>query len=143
MQLTPLVLPAAINIGDAYSRGVEMEFDASLTQHISGADRLHLRSDEADLAQSAVRVSERLGAATGGRLAVAGHAEEQPRRSSSSMATSSSPDGEWRYSQRATTRARLPALSATVPHRARLHDARHAPELSCARTGPRRCSSTT
>jgi iron complex outermembrane recepter protein len=33
VQLTPLVLPAALNIGDAQSRGVEMEFNASLTRH--------------------------------------------------------------------------------------------------------------
>jgi iron complex outermembrane recepter protein len=32
VQLTPLVLPAALNIGDAQSRGVEMEFNASLTR---------------------------------------------------------------------------------------------------------------
>lgn len=34
VQLTPLVLPAALNIGDARSRGVEMEFNASITRHL-------------------------------------------------------------------------------------------------------------
>ncbi len=34
-QLTPLVLPAAINLGEAYSRGVEAEIEANLTDHIS------------------------------------------------------------------------------------------------------------
>lgn len=34
VQLTPLVLPAALNIGDAQSRGVEMEFNASITRHL-------------------------------------------------------------------------------------------------------------
>ena len=35
VQLTPLVLPGAVNIGDAYSRGLELEFDAALTQHLT------------------------------------------------------------------------------------------------------------
>ena len=34
-QLTPLVLPGAINVGDAYSRGVEAEIFAALTRHFS------------------------------------------------------------------------------------------------------------
>lgn len=36
VQLTPLVLPAALNIGEAYSRGLELEFFASITQHLTG-----------------------------------------------------------------------------------------------------------
>jgi len=36
VQLTPLVLPAALNIGAAVSRGVELELDASLTDHLVG-----------------------------------------------------------------------------------------------------------
>ena len=35
VQLTPLVLPAALNIGNAQSRGVEMEINTSLTRHWS------------------------------------------------------------------------------------------------------------
>jgi iron complex outermembrane recepter protein len=35
VQLTPLVLPAALNIGDAQSRGVELEINTSLTRHWS------------------------------------------------------------------------------------------------------------
>ena len=34
-QLTPLVLPGAINVGDGYSRGVETEVFASLTPHVT------------------------------------------------------------------------------------------------------------
>jgi len=34
-QLTPLVLPAAINLGEAYSRGLEAEIEANITDHIS------------------------------------------------------------------------------------------------------------
>jgi outer membrane receptor protein involved in Fe transport len=36
VQLTPLVLPAALNIGAAVSRGVELELEASLTDHLVG-----------------------------------------------------------------------------------------------------------
>lgn len=35
VQVTPLVLPAAINIGTAYSRGVETELEALVTRHLS------------------------------------------------------------------------------------------------------------
>jgi iron complex outermembrane recepter protein len=36
VQLTPLVLPAALNIGEAFSRGLELEFFANITKHLSG-----------------------------------------------------------------------------------------------------------
>jgi iron complex outermembrane receptor protein len=35
VQLTPLVLPASLNIGEAFSRGIETEIYASLTQHLA------------------------------------------------------------------------------------------------------------
>jgi len=35
VQLTPLVLPAALNIGEAYSRGAELETYINITQHIA------------------------------------------------------------------------------------------------------------
>jgi outer membrane receptor protein involved in Fe transport len=35
VQLTPLVLPASLNIGEAFSRGLEFELSANLTDHIS------------------------------------------------------------------------------------------------------------
>jgi iron complex outermembrane receptor protein len=35
VQLTPLVLPASLNIGEAYSRGVELELSASVTRHLA------------------------------------------------------------------------------------------------------------
>ena len=34
--LTPLVLPAAVNIGDGWSRGLELEMSAAFTEHLSG-----------------------------------------------------------------------------------------------------------
>ena len=36
LQLTPLVLPASMNIGDAYSKGIEAEADALITKHLEG-----------------------------------------------------------------------------------------------------------
>jgi outer membrane receptor protein involved in Fe transport len=36
VQLTPLVLPAALNIGEAFSRGLELELFGNFTQHLSG-----------------------------------------------------------------------------------------------------------
>ncbi|HEY4340663.1 MAG TPA: TonB-dependent receptor [Steroidobacteraceae bacterium] len=36
LQLTPLVLPASMNIGDAYSKGIETEMDALVTRHLEG-----------------------------------------------------------------------------------------------------------
>ncbi len=35
-QLTPLVLPGAINVGNAFSRGLESEVFVSITQHLTG-----------------------------------------------------------------------------------------------------------
>ncbi len=35
VQLTPLVLPASLNIGEAFSRGVETEVFASITEHLA------------------------------------------------------------------------------------------------------------
>jgi iron complex outermembrane recepter protein len=35
-QLTPLVLPGAINLGEAYSRGFEAEISANITDHLTG-----------------------------------------------------------------------------------------------------------
>jgi outer membrane receptor protein involved in Fe transport len=35
VDLTPFVLPGAANIGDGYSRGLELELEALLTQHLS------------------------------------------------------------------------------------------------------------
>jgi len=34
--LTPLALPGAINLGEAYSRGFESEISANITEHLSG-----------------------------------------------------------------------------------------------------------
>jgi iron complex outermembrane recepter protein len=36
VQVTPIVVPGVLNIGDGYSRGVELQFDAALTQHLTG-----------------------------------------------------------------------------------------------------------
>ena len=53
-QLTPLVLPGAINIGHAYSKGFETDLFANITHHLSGQlsytyDQTKLLSYEADV----------------------------------------------------------------------------------------------
>ena len=35
VQVTPIVVPGVLNIGDGYSRGLELELDALVTQHLS------------------------------------------------------------------------------------------------------------
>jgi outer membrane receptor protein involved in Fe transport len=35
VQLTPIILPGVINVGEAYSRGLELELDALLTTHLT------------------------------------------------------------------------------------------------------------
>jgi outer membrane receptor protein involved in Fe transport len=35
VQVTPIVVPGVLNIGDGYSRGVELELDTALTQHLT------------------------------------------------------------------------------------------------------------
>ena len=79
VQLTPLVLPASLNIGEAYSRGVELELSAVCDAAPVRATRLYLRPDQAHLHQSAVHVPECLRAAAGHRQPVAGHSEVEPR----------------------------------------------------------------
>ena len=41
-QLTPLVLPGGINVGNAYSRGVELEMFSESVRSFHRPDRLHL-----------------------------------------------------------------------------------------------------
>ncbi len=113
-QLTPLVLPGAINVGNAFSRGLESELYVSLTEHLTGQldytyDQTKLTSYNS-LALSGLSVppppvgsplpgTPKSSAAIGleyGRLPFAG--------------------GEMRYAINARYQsALLPALSATIP----------------------------
>jgi iron complex outermembrane receptor protein len=118
-QLTPLVLPGAINVGEAYSRGFEAELFAGITDHLTGQldytyDKTALTSYSALASPNAAVPSlsvtpPSIGAPLPGTpktsLALAfeyGHVEFA--------------GGELRYSLSAHYQSSLvPALSATVP----------------------------
>ncbi|HEY1314478.1 MAG TPA: TonB-dependent receptor [Steroidobacteraceae bacterium] len=115
-QLTPLVLPGAINLGEAYSRGVEAEISANITDHISG--QLDYTYDEtkvtsyAALAQGAGNLSVDL-PALGGPL---------PGTPKNSLAVGlvyghiPFAGGEMRYAVNARYQSKLlPAISASIP----------------------------
>jgi iron complex outermembrane recepter protein len=114
VDLTPFVLPGAANIGDGYSRGVELELEALLTQHLSAHlgytyDQTKLTSISPLFAANASFPSTPPGGALPGtplnsiaagfeygHVAFAG--------------------GEWRYAITAHYQSSvLPALSQTVP----------------------------
>ena len=78
VQLTPLVLPASINVGEAFSRGVEFELYALLTQHLTAQVDYTYDQTKLTSAQSAVLVPQRGRAAGAGGQPVARNAEEQP-----------------------------------------------------------------
>ncbi|MEA3108412.1 MAG: iron complex outerrane recepter protein [Gammaproteobacteria bacterium] len=113
-QLTPLVLPAGINVGNAYSRGVEMEFYLKMTEHLSGQleytyDQTKLTSFS-DVAAAGLSVPP---PAAGGPL---------PGTPKSSLALGLEyghielAGGEMRYAVNAHYQSSLiPALSATIP----------------------------
>jgi iron complex outermembrane receptor protein len=115
VQLTPLVLPAALNIGQAYSRGLELELSTNFTTHLTGQvgytyDKTKLTSiastfvsPDVSVPPPAVGVS--LPGTPQNSLAVGleyGHVKLA--------------GGEWRYAINAHYQSSLtPALSATVP----------------------------
>ena len=115
VQLTPLVLPAALNIGEAYSRGLELEFFGNLTRHFSSQvdytyDRTSLTSLNPLFVSPNVSVPP---PAIGSPL---------PGTPKSSLAISLDyghlefAGGDWRYSISGHYQsAVVPALSATVP----------------------------
>jgi iron complex outermembrane recepter protein len=115
-QLTPLVLPGAINLGEAYSRGVEAEISANITDHISGQldytyDETKVTSYSA-LAQGAKNLSVNL-PALGGPL---------PGTPKNSLAVGLQyghlpfAGGEMRYAVNTRYQSKLvPAISASIP----------------------------
>jgi iron complex outermembrane recepter protein len=115
LQVTPLVLPAAINIGDAYSRGFETEVEAVLTRNLSV--QLDYTYDKTALtALSPIFVAPQVVVpppALGSPL---------PGTPQSSAAVTLEYGhvellgGEWRYGITAHYQSRnVPSLSATVP----------------------------
>jgi iron complex outermembrane receptor protein len=115
VQLTPLVLPAALNIGEAYSRGLELEFYGNLTRHLSS--QLDYTYDQTKLTSlnplfvvpnvsvPPPAIGSPLPGTPKGSLAISldyGHVEFA--------------GGDWRYSISGHYQsAVIPALSATVP----------------------------
>jgi outer membrane receptor protein involved in Fe transport len=113
-QLTPLVLPAGINVGNAYSRGFETELYLKITDHFSGQleytyDQTKLTSFS-DVAQAGLSVTP---PPAGGPL---------PGTPKNSLAIGLEygrievAGGEMRYAVNAHYQSSLiPALSATIP----------------------------
>ncbi len=78
VQETPLVLPAALNIGDAYSRGLESELYILATTHVTAQLAYTYNQTKLTSLKSPVRRSQCLGAPAGHRQSPFRHAEEQP-----------------------------------------------------------------
>ena len=114
VDLTPFVLPGAANIGDGYSRGVELELEAVLTQHLSARlgytyDHTKLTSISALFAANASFPSTPPGGPLPGTPlnSIAGSLE---------YGNVFLGGGEWRYAISAHYQSSvLPALSETVP----------------------------
>ena len=115
VQLTPLVLPAALNIGDGYSRGVELEVNASITEHLAG--HLDYTYDETSLTSI-----NPLFTSPNTSVPPPAVGSPFPGTPKNSVALGfeyghlNFLDGEWRYAANAHYQsAVIPALSATVP----------------------------
>ncbi len=115
VDLTPLVLPGALNIGDGYSRGLELELEAILTEHF--AAHVDYTYDQTKFTSASPLFSlpntSIPPAPTGGPLpgtplnSVAGGVQYGHLNWAG---------GEWTYAIDAHYQGRvLPALSATVP----------------------------
>jgi outer membrane receptor protein involved in Fe transport len=116
VQLTPLVLPAALNIGDAQSRGVEMEFNASITRHLGA--QLSYTYD-----QTKLKSINGLFAYPNTAVPAPAIGSPMPGTPKNSVALGLEyghipvADGELEFAANANYRSVvIPALSATVPH---------------------------
>ncbi len=115
VQLTPLVLPAALNIGEAYSRGVELEVYANITQHLA---------TQVDYTYDLTRLTSLNPLFVSPNVSVPPPAlgSPLPGTPKNSLAVSLEyghvpwAGGEWRYAINGRYQSPvLPALSATVP----------------------------
>ena len=76
VQLTPLVLPASLNIGNAFSRGFEIGDRRAADRHLSA--QLDYTYDQTRLTSlNPLFVYQRVGAAAGDRQPAAGHTQNQ------------------------------------------------------------------
>ena len=115
LQLTPLVLPGSLNIGEAYSRGVETEIDALVTPHLEvQVDYTYDRTSLTSLNPLFVQPN-----ASAPPPAVGSPLPGTPKSSLAVALQYQHPDyagGEWFFGVSAHYQsAVLPALSATVP----------------------------
>jgi outer membrane receptor protein involved in Fe transport len=115
LQVTPLVLPAAINIGSAYSRGLEAEFEALLTRQLSV--QLDYTYNKTRL--TAINPLFVYPNVTAPPPAIGSPLPGTPLSSAAITLEYGHVElfgGEWRYSVSAHYQSRvLPSLSATVP----------------------------
>jgi iron complex outermembrane receptor protein len=113
-QLTPLVLPGAINVGNAYSRGVEAEMFFAVDRHLSA--QLDYTYDQTKLTSYNALVADGLSVPP---PPVGGPMPGTPKNSAAVTLTYGNimiANGEMRYSVSAHYQSRvLPALSATIP----------------------------
>jgi outer membrane receptor protein involved in Fe transport len=113
-QLTPLVLPGAVNVGSAYSRGVETELFAAITDHFTA--QLDYTYDKTALTSIAPLAAE------GVSVPLPGIGAQLPGTPTSSAALTFEyghvelAGGELRYAISGHYQSSLvPALSATIP----------------------------
>ena len=115
LQVTPLVLPAAINIGSAYSRGLEAEIEALLTRQLSV--QLDYTYNKTRL--TAINPLFVYPNVTAPPPAIGSPLPGTPLSSAAITLEYGHVElfgGEWRYSVSAHYQSRvLPSLSATVP----------------------------
>jgi len=115
LQVTPLVLPAAINIGSAYSRGLEAEIEALLTRQLSvQLDYTYNKTKLTEISPLFVYPN-----VTAPPPAIGSPLPGTPLSSAAITLEYGHVElfgGEWRYSVSAHYQSRvLPSLSATVP----------------------------
>jgi iron complex outermembrane recepter protein len=113
-QLTPLVLPGAINVGNAYSRGVEAEMFFAVDRHLSA--QLDYTYDQTKLTSYNALVADGLSVPP---PPVGAPMPGTPKNSVAATLTYGNimiANGEMRYSVSAHYQSRVtPALSATIP----------------------------
>jgi iron complex outermembrane recepter protein len=127
VQVTPLVLPASLNIGEAVSRGLELELFVNLTNNLSTEisytyDDTRIKSYNPVFYYPNVSVHPPGQDPAGGSAALTGIAPELPGTPKNSVALGLEyghveiVGGNLRYAINAHYQSRvLPALSATVP----------------------------
>jgi outer membrane receptor protein involved in Fe transport len=116
VDLTPFVLPSALNIGDGYSRGLELELEALLTQHLTAHvdytyDQTKFSTESPLLTGTAQHLSF---APPRPAARCPGHRSTRSPAASNTV-MSASPAASGAMPQRPLPELCVPSLSATVP----------------------------